>query len=299
MEKILVATDLSVNAKNAAKYGYSLAVDLKANLVLCNAFIVPAELPEAAMIAWPKFEYDELLKVSEKELKALEEALRAIQSSGDFVPEIERINVDGSVLNVIADRVKTMQIDLVIAGAHENTWLNSAIMGNNAHRLIDAATYPLLLVPGVAAYKTIRKLAFATDLIQPKKDLEVIYSLLPLLKQLNAELLITHVYDEGDQSGKFRKGLEGFLSELSNKANYPHIYYRMVKSAKAEKGLNWLCQYGDVDILVMVHREKSILRQVFEGSHTQKMIDSISIPLLVLPDHKLIERTRFWHWFSK
>ena len=65
MKKILIATDLSANAKNAAKYGYSLAVDIKANLVLYNAFIVPAELPESAIIAWPKFEYEELLKVSE------------------------------------------------------------------------------------------------------------------------------------------------------------------------------------------------------------------------------------------
>ena len=283
MKKILIATDLSANAKNAAKYGYSLAVDIKANLVLYNAFIVPAELPESAIIAWPKFEYEELLKVSEKELKVLETALREVQTSGDFVPEIERINVDGRVLDMIADQVKKMQIDLVIAGAHGSSLLNGAIKGNNAHRLIDSATYPLLLVPGVAEYAPIRKFAFATDLVQPKKDLQAIYSLLPLLKKLNAELLITHVYDEADHPNKFKKSIEGFLTELSNKANYPNIYYRMVKSVTAEKGLNWLCQFGDVDILVMVHREKSLLRQIFEGSHTRKMIDQISIPLLVLP----------------
>ena len=287
MEKILIATDLSANAKNAARYGYSLAVDLKANLVLCNAFIVPAELPESAMIAWPKFEYDELLKVSEKELKVLETELRKERSSGDFVPAIELINEDGRILDVLSDKVKKAKIDLVVAGAHGSTWLTSAIYGNNAHRLIDSATYPLLLVPRVVEYKPIRKLAFATDLTQPKKDLEAIYSLLPLLKVLNAELLITHVYDEGVHTDEFKKSIEGFLSELSNKANYPNIYYRMVKSVTAEKGLNWLCQFGDVDILVMVHREKSVLRQVFEGSHTRKMIDQISIPLLVLPSNGL------------
>jgi len=283
MKKILIATDLSANAMNAAKYGYSLAAEIKANLVLCNAFIVPAELPEGAMIAWPKFEYDELLRISEKELKALETELREIQTSGDFVPEIERINVDGRVPDVLAEQVEKMHIDLVIAGAHGSSWLNGAIKGNNAHRLIDSATYPLLLVPGIADYKPIKKVAFATDLVQPKKDLAAIYSLLSLLKKLNAELLITHVYDEADHPDKFKKSIEGFLTELSNKANYPNIYYRIVKSEKPEKGLNWLCQFGEVDILVMIHREKSILRQVFEGSHSRKMIDQITIPLLVLP----------------
>ena len=287
MNKILIATDLSANAKNAAKYGYSLAADLKASLVLCNAFIVPAELPEGAMIAWPKFEYDELLTVSEKELKTLETELREIQTSGDFVPEIERINVDGRVFDVLAEQVEKMNIDLVVAGAHGSSWLNGAIKGNNAHRLIDSATFPLLLVPGIAEYAPIRKFAFATDLVQPKKDLAAIYNLLPLLKKLNAELLITHVYDEADHPDKFKKNIEGFLRELSNKANYPNIYYRLVKSVTAENGLNWLCQFGDVDMLVMVHREKSLLRQLFEGSHTRKMIDQISIPLLVLPSSRL------------
>jgi len=43
MKTLLIATDCSANAWHAAEYGYRLASHLGANLILCNAFIVPVE----------------------------------------------------------------------------------------------------------------------------------------------------------------------------------------------------------------------------------------------------------------
>ena len=64
MKKILIATDFSANAAHAAKYGYAIASQIKADVVLCNAFIVPAEVPQAGMLVWPQLEYDELVESS-------------------------------------------------------------------------------------------------------------------------------------------------------------------------------------------------------------------------------------------
>ena len=48
MKKILIATDFSANAKHAAEYGYTIASQVKAGIILCNTFIVPAEMPRGA-----------------------------------------------------------------------------------------------------------------------------------------------------------------------------------------------------------------------------------------------------------
>ena len=62
MKDVLIATDFSENARHAARYGYKLAKQLKVNVVLCNAFVVPAEILQAGAIVWPQYEYDDLIK---------------------------------------------------------------------------------------------------------------------------------------------------------------------------------------------------------------------------------------------
>ncbi|MBE9600255.1 universal stress protein [Pedobacter sp. MC2016-24] len=57
MKKILIPTDFSVPAENAARYGIELAKILKADVLICNAFKVPAEAPMAAQVAWPLMDY--------------------------------------------------------------------------------------------------------------------------------------------------------------------------------------------------------------------------------------------------
>jgi hypothetical protein len=43
MKTILFPTDFSENAKHAIRYGYYLSRQIKADIVLCNAVIIPAE----------------------------------------------------------------------------------------------------------------------------------------------------------------------------------------------------------------------------------------------------------------
>ena len=175
-------------------------------------------------------------------------------------------------------------IELVVMGTHGAGKLDTLLIGNHSRRMINNTKGPILLVPASAALKPIRKVAFATDLKDPEKDLKAIYDLIPLLKKLNAELLLTHIYNGDDPTYKFKQHVQQLLAELSNKANYPNIFYRIVNSGKAERGLDWLCGHGHVDVLAMVHRKQDLLDKILIGSHTQKMADHINIPLLVIPE---------------
>lgn len=284
MKNLLIATDFSANATHAAEYGYALASQVKANIVLCNAFLVPAEIPEGGTLVWPQYEYEELQKNSADELKELEKALHHKVKGAASRPYITRISEDGNMPEVVNKAAKKENIELVVMGTHGNTGINGALLGNHSRKMIDNAACPLLLVPPTAAIAPVKKIAFATDFKEPEKDLQAIFNLIPLLKLLNAELLLTHIYTEIDEAYDFKKNIEGFLLELSNKANYPHIYYRIVKSEKTGKGLDWLCRFGNVDMLAMVHHKHSFLDKILIGSNTQKMAEHILIPLLVVPE---------------
>ncbi|MBS1530753.1 MAG: universal stress protein, partial [Bacteroidetes bacterium] len=190
---------------------------------------------------------------------------------------------DGQVPIVINKAVNEHDVHLVVMGMHGNAGLSGFMLGNHSRRMIDDAICPLLLVPAKAPVAPVKKIAFATDFKQPEKDLDAIYGLVPMLKMLDAELLLTHIHERVDRAWGFKENIQNYLVELSNKANYSRIYYRMVESESPEKGLQWLSEHGEVDMMAMVHRRHSFLDSILNGSHTQKLAKALSIPLLVIP----------------
>jgi nucleotide-binding universal stress UspA family protein len=284
MKNLLIATDFSDNAKHAAIYGYKLAEQLKANIILCNAFIVPAEVPQAGLVSWPMYEYDELLTDSTKLLHKLKTEMEESAISGSFTPIIKCQNEVGPVMTVISELADQKEACLTIMGTHGSNGLSEFVIGNHSKRMINYTKVPLLLVPLGSKATPVKKIAFATDFKEPKKDLQSIYELIALIAPLNAELLITHIQDEKESAPELKKQIDQFMTEVSNKANYPAIYYRIIQSHKIESGLEWLFEHGHVDILAMVHRQHNFLERIVNASFTQKIAREITIPLLVIPE---------------
>jgi nucleotide-binding universal stress UspA family protein len=284
MKTLLISTDFSTVATHAAEYGYHLAKQIKADVILCNAVTVPAEVPQAGVVVWPAEEYDVLMEESKNEIKHLKHRLQSSDSEDNFEPSVTYINESGAVSEVVDTIIAGHQVDMVIMGTHGSSGFNHFFFGDHSRTMIDHTNKPLLLVPPSATISPVKKIAFATDLKRPEKDLEFIYDLIPLARQLDAEILLTHVFDEQFQPSESQDWIKQYLVDLSNKADYPHIFYRLIKNSRTENGLDWLCEHGHVDLLVMVHHQRSFFDGLFNGSHTKKMADHLRIPLLVFPD---------------
>jgi nucleotide-binding universal stress UspA family protein len=277
MKKFLFPTDFSANAKHALNYGYNLAKQVKANMIICNAIIEPAEIPQAGLVSWPMEESGLLQGDSNRELKLLKEQIESKEETISFNPSITCISEAGTVTDMINRVGHQNDVGLVIIGTHGSSGLSTLLLGDHSREIIDEINKPLLLVPPAAKIKPVKKIAFATDFIDMVKDLECIQDLITLARPLNAEILITNIFDNDKHIA------EWFMNELSNKANDPHIYYREVKAYRPVSGLDWLCEHGDIDMLAMVHRSHNFIDSLFRGSQTQKMANHIVIPLLVFP----------------
>ncbi|SDS71131.1 Nucleotide-binding universal stress protein, UspA family [Mucilaginibacter mallensis] len=277
MKKFLFPTDFSANAKHALNYGYSLAKQVKANMIICNAIIEPAEIPQSGLVSWPMEESDLLQADSNRELKLLKEQMESREETISFNPSITCISEAGTVTDMINRVGHQNDVGLVIIGTHGSSGLSTLLLGDHSREIIDEINKPLLLVPPAAKIKQVKKIAFATDFKDPVKDMECIHAFITLARPLNAEILITNIFDEEEHAA------EWFMNELANKANYPHIYYRVVKAYHPVSGLDWLCEHGDIDMLAMVHRSHNFIDSLFRGSQTQKMANHIVIPLLVFP----------------
>jgi len=284
MKTILFPTDFSENAKHAIRYGYYLSRQIKADIVLCNAVIIPAEAPQAGLVVWPMEESDTLLKDSTAELVKLKSFIEKSRNKSGFQPAIRFTNQSGILTDVVNQIIAHEKIDLVIIGTHGSSGLTTLLLGNHSRSMIDGVNSPLLLIPPAAKLSPVKKIAFATDFKNPEEDIKSIAALADLAKPLNAEILLTHIYENADKSPEFEQWIKQFVRELPAKIDFSKIKYTMYKSNGAQSGLEWLCDNGDIDILAMMHRSHTFIDSLFRGSQTQKIAGQIPIPLLVFPE---------------
>lgn len=281
MKTLLIATDFSPNAGHAATYGYALAQQLKARLLLCHALNVPAEIPQTGMVAWPMEVYDDMMQDSYTELEKLKATLLSTAGTDGYQPEIICIHEAGFVADVINDEAAQNQADLIIIGAHGNGAIGTLMIGNHSRKLIEGAKVPLLLIPAGAELKNIQRIAFGSDFKQPEKDMAVIDQLVTLTAGLDAELVLAHI-EQDVADAEYSAVVKQLLMQLIGKLSYKKVSYKVVKSNHVENGLEWLIRHAHIDMMVMAHREHNFFDQLINGSHTQKAAGEIPVPLLVL-----------------
>lgn len=184
MKKLLIATDLSANAKHAAEYGYQFAKQLKAGIFLCNTIIVPANVAISGMTVWPQDESIALLDDSIEELKRLKKHLEHADHTDAFRPPVDYLNEAGTERQTVNDAVFKQKVDMTIAGSHELDVMDTFLLGNHAHELMEFCIKPLLIIPNSAEFKPVKKIAFATDFENPDDDLKQIYQLIDFARLL-------------------------------------------------------------------------------------------------------------------
>ncbi|WP_066440306.1 universal stress protein [Chryseobacterium sp. CCH4-E10] len=286
MRTIVVPTDYSKPARNAAFYSLHLAAALKSNLHLCHAFGIPVESPMLGQTAWSLYEYPALQEENNKELKklgkALEEKSKALwgDEAFPFHPSFYYVCEGRDVDQVINDTAEENKALLIVMGMNGAGMLTRFFFGSNSIKMINNTKYPLLLIPDGHKYKGLTKIAFATDL--NKKDIKIAQSLLNFAKYFDAELLITHIIQSNNeviQDQRYEHAKEIFLKELEGRFCYNCIY-----SENIDYGLDIL-KNKDIDMLIMGHHYRSFFENFIQSSHAVRQAGELEIPLMIIPEN--------------
>ncbi len=277
-------TNFTSNATHIAEYGYQLAKQLKANVIFCNTESIPGEAAEAGIVVWPVEEGYGLSDGYQEELELLKAHLNQLNPDGEFRPGVTFVNQSGITKFIVNTIARTQNIDFVLISKPGSNGLSTFFLGNNGKNMIKSLVKARILVPPVARTAPIRKIAFAIDLKNTESDLEAVDKLIPFAKELNAEILITHIHTKNDTSPNFDGYMAHFLTKVSNDLTCPNIFYRTTTFDSLEKGLNWLCEYGKVDMLAMHTLQDSFFHSLSNKSYNDKMVNPLPVPLLVFAD---------------
>lgn len=286
MKTILVPTDFSPPAENAARYAMHLAIAIGANIKLCHAYKIPSETGYNNQGSW--LLYNEITMEGECTKKLALLAGKLIREEwGAGAARVSGLDVsytaaEGSAFTVLMELAKEDHVLFTVMGMNGFGAIESFLIGSTSRQMIGVTESPLFLVPCGSVFKGIKKIAFATDL--NKKDIAVIHALVGFASKFNADLLITHVSSSGISSAREEERVESFLNEVTCKINYDKIYYRPMRHPTVGQGLDWLAEFGFVDLQVMIHRRHSLLERLVKGSFTKAQAAKTKVPLLVMPE---------------
>jgi nucleotide-binding universal stress UspA family protein len=161
-------------------------------------------------------------------------------------------------------------------------FLPQLIFGSNCRTMIEEATFPVLYIPDHVRFKVINTIAFATDL--DLGDVKVIKTIIDLLGRPHVQIKLIHISKKEiiPDSNK-AVHIDVFLKKVKENISNVNVTYDGVSEIDVEDGLQWLTAEFKIDVLVMVHRQRSFISRLFRGSHTHKISRLSEIPLLVLP----------------
>ncbi|GGI26472.1 universal stress protein [Pedobacter mendelii] len=280
MKNLLVLTDFSLHAKHAAEYAYALCKKIKADMILCNAVIVPAEMPQAGLIIWPMEETNTLEDASMAELEKLKLHLKKADQSHEHKPKIGVLNQSGYLQDVVEGVVADQLTDFIVMGTHGEGF-ESFMFGNHTRNMIDLLGVPLLLIPSKTRIAPFKNIYFATDFSDTHADSAFLRQLIPLASSFKAEIFIVHISTPKNVAKDISEKTKLMMIELSSDLGYPGIHYIRMNQENELEGLNKLMVKRPMDLLVVVHREKSFLRGLLNGSLSQKLAKELDFPMLI------------------
>ena len=271
MKTILVATDFSSAALNAANYAADMALAINTDMLLLHVYQIPANYSE---IPVPITEED-VLQNAEKNINELKEQLtKRTGGKLNIVTEVRTGIFFSRELKTVCEDIEPY---LVVMGSQGTTATERLFFGGHSVYTMKHLMWPLITVPPDATFSSIKKIGLACD-FDKVVDTTPIHEIKMLVTDFNAEL---HVLNTGkkevpDPEIVFESGLlEEMLAPL-----LPN--YHFITNENTDEGIINFAEKNNIDLLVVLPKRHGLLDKLIHRSHTKQLVLHSHIPVLAL-----------------
>jgi nucleotide-binding universal stress UspA family protein len=273
MEAIIVPTDFSANAYNAAHYAIALATDLKAKkLVLYNAYQpYVSEAPEFGLPYQADFE--ELRQINKEGLTKMANALQS------EIPPSLKLEYEGDynvITNGVLEACEKHNADLIIMSITDaESKFDEVIIGSSAVDVSKHSEIPVIIVPANAKYAGIKTVLLAVDF---KKSAETtpVAAIKKLLDITNAQLNILHVEASAGDEVNLDKEKNIIDSLLGNY----HPQYHFLQGKDFTDAINEFAVENNADLIIVIPKKHGLIEGIFKRSHTKALAFHSHIPIM-------------------
>ena len=273
MERIIVPTDFSPAANNAANYAAELAKYFSASLVLVNAYPFPPANYEMGfslpMVSALKDSADERLQLLKNEL--------CKNHNWDF--DIECVAEMGSPYDVIESVAREKNGDLIVMGiVGEAGIIKQHLIGSTAIKVAKGLSIPTFIIPEKAHYHRLHKISFACDLDKTETT-ELVYAVKYFSKVFDAELEIVNVEKPEEEVSLEKSKNSVFVEKKLESVNHRTVY---ITGKDVGHELEDYFDLHPTDAVMLNPRKHNVFYNLFHESVTKELVFHMHLPILAI-----------------
>lgn len=271
MKTILVATDFSNAASNAANYAAEMALAIKADLLkllhVCQVPVVYFEVPLAISEEAIKQDAVQNMNLLKSQLMMETEGKLDIQtevSMGAFYTELASV----------CERVKPY---MVVMGCQGTTAAERLFLGSHTVHAMQHLMWPLIAVPLKARFSSVKRIGLASD-FDKVVDTTPLDEIKILVNDFQAEL---HVINTGKKK-EFKPNMvfeSGILQDILAPLD-PR--YHLITHENTDEGIIDFTEKHHIDLLIILPKRHGLLDSLTHKSHTKQIVLHSRVPVISL-----------------
>ena len=270
MKKIIVLTDFSHASHNACVYGVSLAKEFEAAVTLLNV-TPPSVVVHDSMFASVMITQAEILQQNRDLMDQAVSELSTLTNQ-----HINGLAKEGYISDVISDMVSEQDADLVVMGM-KGRGQSHSVFGSTTTALIRKSSFPVLVIPGEAKYKSIDRIIYASD-FDANLEMEKFSALEKIAQKFSAPVIILNV----ETSDRFTP--QEALGKMKTSVHFSRLNpeFHSIREKDVVTGINKFIEQNPCSLLTMVAHKHSLFNRIFGTVLTKEMSFQTKTPLLVL-----------------
>lgn len=274
MNTIIVATDFSDAAFNAAQYAAYLTRYIPVNkMILYHSYydLIATDTPLANTEYYLQLQEDSLRRLTE--LKGL---LKLKAADGIIIECVANMS---SLRDVVCGDFVQENAEMVVMGATGKSGLKEKILGSQAMITARYTAIPLLLIPFNATFQKIEKIVLAWNMKNSEQTFpEQIFK--NLLQQLKAEILILNIDHNNKKFSKTTIREQEFMHHL---VDSQHAEFFYADHPDAAQGIIDFAKKRHADMVMVIPRKDTFPENLIKRRVTKKLVFRLKIPLMILP----------------
>lgn len=265
MNTILLATDYSPSAQNAAVYALELSRQLNAPLELIHAYVIPFAYTDSPV---PLLNIEEIQKIAEESMEVELQRLRKLAPESRITSKILPGDIIDCLVEIIADQAPSL---IIMGTSGEGS--DSILWGSMAVKALRNLKAPVLAIPANVSWKPVNKLCFAADYDQVSEHTPSA-EIIKWAKLMAASVDVIHV-DKPEKAVTPPQMLVNMLAPLQPQ-------YHAIINENIEGGVAEFLQEHHIGWLLVIPKKYGFFENLFHKSRTKLLTQVSNVPVLAL-----------------
>jgi nucleotide-binding universal stress UspA family protein len=159
-------------------------------------------------------------------------------------------------------------------------YLTEKLIGSVTTDLINKSNCPVLAIDKEVKYRSIKKIALACDYFDTENK-KILEPLKEFARLFNSHVYVINVIGEPEPVHSPTTLVSDLLKLDHSLAGVEHTFHHL-KSDEVVEGINEFVTERKMDMVVMIPRKHTLLRNIFNEPNTKKMAFHSKVPLLAL-----------------